>query len=110
MAALRARVGWMRDLFHELLGERYREIQRPQAEAFDFEDLGQACREAALKAEWGKSPVPFVEAAKNLIRTVASLDDVERRDEPLESLARRVRSWEKFKRTARQWCERHCRR
>jgi hypothetical protein len=106
-AALRARVGWLLDLLHELLGERYHEFRRREAAAADFELLPRDCRDAALKAEAGKKPVPFVEAAKNLVRAVVEADDGERRTEPLESLARRVRSWEKFKRAARQWCERH---
>jgi len=110
--ALRARVGWMHDLFHELLGEQHREFRRREAAASDFEELPRDCpdtgrRAEALKAEKGKGPVPFVEAAKNLVRAVVTADDGERRAEPLESLARRVRSWEQFKRAARQWCERH---
>jgi hypothetical protein len=61
-----------------------------------------------LKDRAGKSSrtVPFVEAAKNLIRAVVEATG-DRRVESFESLARRLRSWEKFKRAARRWCERH---
>ena len=51
--------------------------------------------------------VPFVEAARNLVRAVLEADDGERRAEGPEALARRIRSWEKFKRAARRWCRRH---
>jgi hypothetical protein len=54
-----------------------------------------------------KSPLPFVEAAKNLIRAVIEAEDSGSRVEAPESLARRIRSWATFKRAARQWCERH---
>jgi hypothetical protein len=54
-----------------------------------------------------KGPLPFVEAAKNLIRAVIELDDGESRVKALESLARRIRSWANFKRALRHWCERH---
>jgi hypothetical protein len=82
-AALCARVGWVLDVLRELLGERYREFRRHRLAAAAFEDLPRDCQHAVLQAETLKAQrrkklVPFVEAAKNLIRTVAELDDGER--------------------------------
>jgi len=110
--ALRARVGWVLDVLHELLGERYREFRRQEVAASNFEELPRDCQDAilqaeTLKAQRGRMPLPFVEAAKNLLRAIVEADDGERQAEPLESLARRIRSWEMFKWAARQWCERH---
>jgi hypothetical protein len=59
------------------------------------------------RTEQSRRTLPFVEAAKRLIRAVVEAGDGERRVEPLESLVRRMRSWEKFKKAAKQWCERH---
>jgi len=111
-AALCARVGWVLDVLHEMLGERYREFRRHKVAASEFEDLPRDCQDAilqaeTLKADRSKRLVSFVVAAKNLIRTVVEADDGERQVEPLESVARRMRSWETFKRAAQQWCERH---
>jgi hypothetical protein len=111
-AALCARVGWVLDVLHELLGERYREFRRHKVAAADFADLPRDCQDAilqaeTLKADRSKRLVSFVEAAKNLIRTVVEADDGARQVEPWESLARRMRSWATFKRAAKQWCERH---
>jgi len=59
------------------------------------------------RPEQSRRTLPFVEAAKSLIRAVVEADDGERQVEPLDSLVRRLRSWEKFKEAAKQWCERH---
>jgi hypothetical protein len=63
-----------------------------------------------LKLTVGKKnerPLPFFEAANNLVRAVLGTDEAERRVEPFASMARRVRSWEMFKRAAQQWCDCH---
>jgi hypothetical protein len=106
--AFRATVGWVRDVLRQLLGEQYGDLRRHEVAASDFE--GRSPRAETVKAERGARPVPFVEAAKNLVRAVITLDDGARQVEPVESLARRIRSWEKFERAARQWCVRHSRR
>jgi len=111
-AGLRARVRWVLDVLRELLGARYREFRRHEVAAADFEKLPRDCQDAilraeTLKAERRKGPVPFVEAAKNLIDAVVEPDRAKRELESFASLARRIRSWKRFKLAAKQWCETH---
>jgi len=90
-------------------------MREPHPCILEVDDLEDAADSFAMLLEmWTqptvlpcKRPVPFVKAAKNLICAVVEANDGERQVEPLESLARRMMSWEKFKQAAKQWCERH---